>query len=106
MFFAPEGGGFLLEYSNFIPADPLKTLEHIASVWYFTPFYSMLRATTDALVTVLCMVVGALGAFAIVRRVRSVRNRVLVGLGVVLAIALLKTFELRRGLVPVVQHCE
>src|SRR5690625_4387558 len=47
IFFAPEMGGFFLEYNNFIPADPLATPEHIAPVWYFTPFYSMLRATTD-----------------------------------------------------------
>ncbi len=44
MFFLPEGGGYFLEYNNFIPADPLKTPEHIAPVWYFTPFYSILRA--------------------------------------------------------------
>jgi ubiquinol-cytochrome c reductase cytochrome b subunit len=44
MFFMPEGGGYLLEYNNFIPADPLKTPEHIAPVWYFTPYYSILRA--------------------------------------------------------------
>ncbi|MCC6473056.1 MAG: cytochrome bc complex cytochrome b subunit [Burkholderiales bacterium] len=44
MFFAPEMGGYFLEYNNFIPADPLKTPEHIAPVWYFTPYYSMLRA--------------------------------------------------------------
>ncbi len=44
VFFAPEGGGYLLEYNNFFPADPLKTPPHIAPVWYFTPFYSMLRA--------------------------------------------------------------
>ena len=44
VFFAPEGGGYFLEYNNFIPADPLKTPPHIAPVWYFTPFYSMLRA--------------------------------------------------------------
>ena len=37
-------GGYFLEYNNFIPADPLKTPEHIAPVWYFTPFYAMLRA--------------------------------------------------------------
>jgi quinol-cytochrome oxidoreductase complex cytochrome b subunit len=47
VFFAPELGGYFLEYNNFIPADPLKTPAHIAPVWYFTPFYSMLRATTD-----------------------------------------------------------
>jgi ubiquinol-cytochrome c reductase cytochrome b subunit len=50
IFFAPEMGGYFLEYNNFIPADPLKTPAHIAPVWYFTPFYSMLRATTDQLV--------------------------------------------------------
>jgi ubiquinol-cytochrome c reductase cytochrome b subunit len=46
IFFAPEMGGYFLEHNNFIPADPLKTPEHIAPVWYFTPFYSILRANT------------------------------------------------------------
>lgn len=44
VFFAPEGGGYFLEYNNFFQADPLKTPPHIAPVWYFTPFYSVLRA--------------------------------------------------------------
>ena len=44
LFFVPEMGGYFLEYNNFVPADPLKTPLHIAPVWYFTPFYSMLRA--------------------------------------------------------------
>jgi ubiquinol-cytochrome c reductase cytochrome b subunit len=44
VFFSPEMGGYFLEYNNFIPADPLKTPEHIAPVWYFTPYYAMLRA--------------------------------------------------------------
>ena len=44
VFFAPEGGGYFLEYNNFYPADPLKTPPHIAPVWYFTPYYSILRA--------------------------------------------------------------
>ncbi len=44
MFFIPEMGGYFLEYNNFVPADPLKTPAHIAPVWYFTPFYSVLRA--------------------------------------------------------------
>ncbi|WP_316893041.1 cytochrome b [Ralstonia mannitolilytica] len=47
VFFAPEMGGYFLEANNFIPADSLKTPPHIAPVWYFTPFYSMLRATTS-----------------------------------------------------------
>jgi ubiquinol-cytochrome c reductase cytochrome b subunit len=46
VFFAPEMNGYFLEFNNFIPADPLKTPPHIAPVWYFTPFYSMLRAVT------------------------------------------------------------
>ena len=46
IFFSPEGGGYFLEYNNFFPADPLKTPPHIAPVWYFTPFYSLLRAVT------------------------------------------------------------
>ena len=53
VFFAPEFGGYFLEYNNFIPADPLQDAAHIAPVWYFTPFYSMLRATTDLMVNVL-----------------------------------------------------
>ena len=44
VFFAPEMGGYFLEYNNFVPADPLQTPAHIAPVWYFTPFYSILRA--------------------------------------------------------------
>ena len=44
VFFAPEMGGYFLEAPNFIQADPLKTPEHIAPVWYFTPYYAMLRA--------------------------------------------------------------
>ena len=44
LFFAPTMGGLFIEGPNFIPANPLKTPEHIAPVWYFTPFYAMLRA--------------------------------------------------------------
>ena len=62
VFFAPEVGGYFLEYNNFIPADPLKTPAHIAPVWYFTPYYSMLRAITGEFMYVLiaCVVGGAL----------------------------------------------
>ncbi|MCX7626833.1 MAG: cytochrome bc complex cytochrome b subunit [Methylophilaceae bacterium] len=44
VFFAPEMGGYFLEANNFIPANPMATPPHIAPVWYFTPFYSILRA--------------------------------------------------------------
>jgi ubiquinol-cytochrome c reductase cytochrome b subunit len=44
VFFTPEMGGFFLEHPNFEPANALKTPEHIAPVWYFTPYYAILRA--------------------------------------------------------------
>ena len=61
IFFAPEFGGYFLEYNNFIPADPLKTPLHIAPVWYFTPYYSMLRAITSEMMYALiaCVLAGA-----------------------------------------------
>jgi ubiquinol-cytochrome c reductase cytochrome b subunit len=61
IFFAPEFGGYFLEYNNFIPADPLQTPLHIAPVWYFTPYYSMLRAITSEMMYALiaCVLGGA-----------------------------------------------
>lgn len=55
VFFAPEMGGYFLEHANFVPADPLKTPEHIVPVWYFTPFYAILRAVPDKLFGVILM---------------------------------------------------
>jgi ubiquinol-cytochrome c reductase cytochrome b subunit len=49
IFYLPEMGGYFLEANNFIPADPLKTPAHIAPVWYFTPYYSILRAVPPIL---------------------------------------------------------
>ena len=49
VFFAPEMGGYFLEYANFEPANNLQTPEHIAPFWYFTPFYAMLRAVPSKL---------------------------------------------------------
>jgi len=46
IFFMPEFGGYFLEYNNFFPADPMVTPAHIAPLWYFTPYYSILRAVT------------------------------------------------------------
>ncbi len=93
IFFAPEMGGYFLEYNNFIPADSLKTPAHIAPVWYFTPYYSMLRATTDPMVNVFVGIV-ALGAVAglLFGRLKGAAK---VGLliGALVTIALLKTFD-------------
>ncbi len=55
VFFAPEFGGWFLEANNFIPANPLVTPEHIVPLWYFTPFYAILRAVPDKLIGVLLM---------------------------------------------------
>lgn len=55
IFYMPEVGGYFLEHANFIPADPLKTPEHIAPLWYFTPFYAILRAIPDKFAGVIAM---------------------------------------------------
>ena len=87
IFFLPEFGGYFLEYNNFIPADPLKTPSHIAPVWYFTPYYSILRATTSEFTGVLAASVFALGLLILfTARSKTVRY---VGFGVALVIAAL-----------------
>ncbi|MDE2423376.1 MAG: cytochrome b N-terminal domain-containing protein [Betaproteobacteria bacterium] len=55
VFFSPEFGGHFLEANNFIPADPLKTPSHIEPVWYFTPFYAILRAIPQKQLGVIAM---------------------------------------------------
>jgi len=66
VFFAPEMGGYFLEANNFIPANPFVTPTHIAPVWYFTPFYSMLRATTTNFLLPLWIFLAViLGMFAL-----------------------------------------
>ena len=79
IFYFPDGGGYFLEHANFIASDPLKTPEHIAPVWYFTPFYAILRAVPYKL-----MGVGTMGAAIVVLfflpwidrcKVKSIRYR-------------------------------
>ncbi len=91
IFFGPEMGGYFLEYNNFIPADPLKTPAHIAPVWYFTPYYSMLRATTDPMVNVLCGIIGIAGVISLLS-VKG-KSRIFIAVGAIIGIALLKTFD-------------
>ncbi|WP_119138557.1 cytochrome b [Pseudomonas reidholzensis] len=55
VFFFPEMGGYFLEKPNFEQANAFKTPEHIAPVWYFTPFYAILRAVPDKLFGVIAM---------------------------------------------------
>ena len=90
IFFAPEMGGYFLEYNNFIPADPLKTPPHIAPVWYFTPFYSILRATTSQFMYAL--ILGVIGYAALIvfktRLPQLIKNAVM-GVAAVAVIAML-----------------
>ena len=79
MFYFPDGGGYMLEHANFIASDPLKTPEHIAPVWYFTPFYAILRAVPDKLMGVGAMF-GAIAVLFILPwidrcKVKSIRYR-------------------------------
>jgi ubiquinol-cytochrome c reductase cytochrome b subunit len=67
VFFAPEMGGYFLEYNNFIPADSLKTPPHIAPVWYFTPYYSILRAVTSEFMYALIVGVAAYVALVLLK---------------------------------------
>jgi ubiquinol-cytochrome c reductase cytochrome b subunit len=93
IFFAPEFGGYFLEYNNFIPADPLKTPPHIAPVWYFTPFYSMLRAITNVMVYVLCAVVALAAIAAVLKGRLSALGKVAALAGAAVFIALLLAFD-------------
>jgi len=83
VFFAPEMGGYFLEANNFIPADSLKTPPHIAPVWYFTPFYSMLRATTSDFLPWLW------GFIAIMLGLLFVRSKSMTIKGVAVAVAVI-----------------
>src|ERR1700712_5768254 len=93
LFFAPEAGGYFLEANNFIPADPLKTPLHIAPVWYFTPFYSTLRATTDQMVLVLAVILALGAALAILRGGFRTAAKVAIAVVAVVAVFLLKRFD-------------
>ncbi len=79
IFYFPQGGGFFLKNANFIAANPLVTPDHIPPVWYFTPFYAILRAVPDKL-----MGVGAMAAAIVILfflpwldrcKVKSIRYR-------------------------------
>lgn len=86
VFFAPEMGGYFLEYNNFIPADPLKTPAHIAPVWYFTPFYSILRATTSQFMWAL--IIGVVGYVALIALRTKLSGTVKIAAAVVALVAI------------------
>lgn len=91
IFFAPEAGGYFLEYNNFIPADSLKTPAHIAPVWYFTPFYSMLRAITGEMMYVLVACVVLAVVFTVIKgRLSTVLKMMVAGIAVLAVVAMLE----------------
>jgi ubiquinol-cytochrome c reductase cytochrome b subunit len=79
VFFMPEMGGYFLEYANFVPANQFKTPEHIAPVWYFTPFYAILRAIPSKGLGVIAMFAAIVMLFLLPwidrGKVKSVRYR-------------------------------
>ena len=93
LFFAPEGGGYFLEYNNFIEANPLKTPPHIAPVWYFTPYYSMLRATTDVMVNILAGLTAVGAVLGILRGGFGNMGKLALAIAALVAVFLLKTFD-------------
>jgi len=93
VFFAPEMGGYFLEFNNFIPADPLKTPLHIAPVWYFTPYYSMLRAVTDPMVNVFVVIVALAAVLAVLKGGLTGKWRGVVLIAAIVAVAMLKFFD-------------
>jgi ubiquinol-cytochrome c reductase cytochrome b subunit len=87
VFFVPEGGGYFLEANNFIAADPLKTPPHIAPVWYFTPYYSILRATTDQFVVWVLMPAVVAFAALLIRSFKNNAARIAIGVAAVLLLS-------------------
>lgn len=92
VFFAPEMGGYFLEHNNFVPANSMVTPEHIAPMWYMSPFYAILRAIPDKLWGIICMGAAVMVLFLLPwldrSPVRSMRykgkcSRIMLGLGVV-----------------------
>ncbi|RLA08554.1 MAG: cytochrome b [Gammaproteobacteria bacterium] len=92
VFFAPEMGGYFIEHANFIPANPMATPEHIAPLWYFTPFYAILRAVPDKFMGVVAMGAAIMILFALPWidrgkvlsiRYRSVAYKVLIAIFVI-----------------------
>jgi len=99
VFYAPEFGGLFLEPDNFQPADPLVTPEHIVPVWYFTPYYAILRAVPDKLGGVVLMGLAVMILFALPwldrSKVKSIRYK---GMGSKILLAVFVVAFIRLGM--------
>ena len=99
IFYAPEFGGLFLEPDNFNPADPLVTPQHIVPVWYFTPYYAILRAVPDKLGGVILMGLAVMVLFTLPwldrSKVKSIRYK---GLGSKILLAVFVIAFIRLGM--------
>ncbi len=92
VFFVPELGGWFLEKDNFAPANVLQTPPNIVPLWYFTPYYSILRAVTGQYMIVLMILVAASSLVAILNS-KSILGKaaaVIIGVGVIIAMNIFK----------------
>lgn len=88
IFFVPELGGWFLEHDNFMPANILQTPPEIKPLWYFTPYYSILRATTPHMINVLYGVTALMGVLTIVsvKDLRAKAATVIIALGIIFSL--------------------
>lgn len=88
MFFAPEMKGWFLEHDNFMPANILQTPPEIKPLWYLTPFYSILRATTSNMLYVLMVIVALWTALMVFTSRNFMFKMAGIGIGAVLLLGL------------------
>ena len=93
LFFIPEFGGYFLEFSNSIPVDPLKTPSQRAPEWYFTPYYSMLRAVTDDMVNVFVGIIALAAVFALLKLRLGLKGKAGIVVAAIVAALFLKSVD-------------
>jgi ubiquinol-cytochrome c reductase cytochrome b subunit len=89
VFFAPDLGGILLEKDNFAPANSLQTPTDIVPLWYFTPYYSILRAITSDFLFYLQLITGAAAVGMLVLGKYQLKTKAIVLIGAVVIIGFL-----------------
>ena len=93
VFFWPTGGGYFLEDNNYLQANSMATPAHIAPVWYFTPFYTMLRAVTDPLRYVFVGLAVLAGVMAYLRGNMTQKSKIKALVGALILAVLLLIWE-------------
>lgn len=91
IFFAPDFGGIFLEKDNFAAANPLQTPPDIVPLWYFTPFYSILRASTDSLLQFMAIATGVIALLALALGKFTMKTKGIIAVGALVLIYFLLT---------------